>query len=91
MTLLLLQNNWMLKKLRQVQCFTRPIYHLIRYSPKLKHIIVSEQVEKLTREFNIHYIACIGSFIYFLSTIVDLGFAVHKLAKFSSNSGKVTF
>ena len=43
----------------------------------------NEQVEKLTREFNIQYRACIGSFIYLLSTIVNLSFAVHKLAKFS--------
>ena len=38
-----------------------------------------EQVEKLTREYNIHYRACIGSLIYLLSTRVDLSFAVHKL------------
>ena len=50
-----------------------------------------EKVDKLTRELNIHYIACIGSFIYILYTRVDLSFAVHKLAKFSSNPGKVTF
>ena len=50
-----------------------------------------EQVEKLNREFNIHYKACIGSFIYVLSTRVDLSFAVQKLAKFSSNPGKVHF
>ena len=48
-----------------------------------------EQVEKLTREFNIHYRACIGSLIYLLSTIVDLSFSVHTLARFSSNPGKV--
>ena len=48
-----------------------------------------EQVEKFTREFNIHYRSCIGSLIYLLSTRVDLSFAVHKLAKFSSNTGKV--
>ena len=41
------------------------------------------QVEKLTREFNIHYRACIGSLIYFLSTRVDLSFSVNKLEKFS--------
>ena len=41
-----------------------------------------EQVEKLTREYNIHYRACIGSLIYLLSTKVDLSFAVHKLANF---------
>ena len=50
-----------------------------------------EQVEKLTRELNIHYRYCIGSFIYLLSTRVDLSFEVHKLAKFSSNLGKVHF
>ena len=50
-----------------------------------------EQVEKLTREYNIHYRACIGSLIYLLSTIVDLSFAVQKLAKFSENHGKVHF
>ena len=48
-----------------------------------------EQFDKFTREFNIHYRACIGSFIYLLSTRVDLSFAVHKLAKFSANPGKV--
>ena len=48
-----------------------------------------EQVDKLTREFNIHYRACIGSLIYLLSTRVYLSFAVHKLAKFLSNPGKV--
>ena len=41
-----------------------------------------EQVEKLTREFNIHYRSCIGSLIYLFSTRVDLSFAVHKLANF---------
>ena len=38
-----------------------------------------EQVEKLTREFNIQYKACIVSLIYLLSTIVEFSFAVHKL------------
>ena len=42
-----------------------------------------EQVENLTREYNIHYRACIGSLVYILSTRVDLSFSVHKLAKFS--------
>ena len=50
-----------------------------------------EQVERLTREYNIHYRACIGSFIYLLSTRVDLSFSVYKLAKFSANTGKVHF
>ena len=48
-----------------------------------------EKVQKFTREFNIHYRACIGSLIYLLSTRVDLSFAVHKLEKFSANPGKV--
>ena len=50
-----------------------------------------EQVDKLTREYNIHYRACIGSLIYVLSTRVDLSFSVHKLAKFSANTSKVHF
>ena len=50
-----------------------------------------EQVESLTREYNIHYRACIGSLIYLFSTRVDLSFTVHKLAKFSDNPGKVHF
>ena len=47
------------------------------------------QVENLTKEFIIHYRACIESLIHLLSTILDLSFAVHKLAKFSSKPGKV--
>ena len=50
-----------------------------------------EQVESLTREYNIHCRACIGYLIYLLSTRVDLSFAVHKLAKFSADPGKVHF
>ena len=50
-----------------------------------------EKVEKLTREFNIHYITCIGSLIYLFSTRVNLSFVVHKLEKFSANPGKVHF
>ena len=50
-----------------------------------------EQVERLTREYNIHYRACIGSLIYLLSPRVYLSFAVHKLEKFSANPGKVQF
>ena len=50
-----------------------------------------EQVEKFTREFNIHYIDFIGSLIYLFSTGVDLSFAVHKLAKCSAKPGKVHF
>ena len=50
-----------------------------------------EQVEKLTREFNIHYIYCIGLLIYLFSTRVDLSLAVHKLEKFSANPEKLYF
>ena len=49
------------------------------------------QVENLTREFNIHFRACIGSLIYLSSKKVHLIFAVHKLAKFSSHTGKVSY
>ena len=50
-----------------------------------------EKFDNLSREFNIHYRACIGSLIYLLSTSVYLVFVVQKLAKFSSNPGKVRF
>ena len=50
-----------------------------------------EQVENLTRKFNIHYRSCIVLLIYLLSARADLSFAVHKLTKFSSNPGKVHF
>ena len=50
-----------------------------------------EQVEKLTRELNIHYRACICQLIYLLSTRVYLSFAVQKLVKLSANPGKVHF
>ena len=48
-----------------------------------------EQVEKLTREYNIYYISCIGSLIYLLSTRVEFIIAVHNLAKFLANTVKV--
>ena len=50
-----------------------------------------EQIVMLAREYNIHFRVCIGSLIYLLSTRVDLSFAVHTLAKFSSNPGKIHF
>ena len=50
-----------------------------------------EKVDKLTREFNIHYRACIIPLVYLLSTRVDLIVSVHKLEFFSSNTGKVHF
>ena len=51
--------------------------------------ISDEQVEKMTREFNIHYRACSVSLIYLLSTRVDFSFVVHKLETFSSKTGKL--
>ena len=39
-----------------------------------------EQVEKYTKELYINYRSCIGSLVYFLSTRVDLSFALHKFA-----------
>ena len=50
-----------------------------------------EQVEKLTREYSIHYRACIGSFIYLLYTRLELSFSVQKLANVSANPGKLHF
>ena len=52
---------------------------------------IDEQIYKLTRKINIHYRACIGLLIYLLSKILYLSFAVHKLANYSSNLGKVHF
>ena len=45
-----------------------------------------EQVEKFTREFNIHYIFFVDLFIVYKSS---LEFSVHNIDKFSSNPGKV--
>ena len=50
-----------------------------------------EQVERFTRELNIHYIAFIGPLIYLLYTTVQLTFSLQKLAKFSANPGKLHF
>ena len=50
-----------------------------------------EQVEKLTREFNIHYRACIFSLVYLWYKRVHLSFAVHKLVNFQQTKEKVNF
>ena len=50
-----------------------------------------EQVENLTREFNIHYRYCIGLLIGFYLQRVDLSFALHRLENISSKPGKVHF
>ena len=49
---------------------------------KADEYIGDGKVDKLTRELNIYYRACIESFIFLLSTREDLGCAVQKLAKF---------
>ena len=91
MPLILLLNTCILTQFRQLQSSIRPHLHLILSITKADASFNDEQVENLTREFNIHYKACIGWLIYLLSTRVDLSFAMHKLAKFSSNPGKVHF
>ena len=48
-----------------------------------------EQVEVLSKEYNIKYIACVGPLIYLLSKRIDLYFAVHNLETFLSNTGKL--
>ena len=48
-----------------------------------------EQVDKFTREFNIHHRACIGPSIYLLFIVVYLSFSLHKLAKFPSKPRKL--
>ena len=50
-----------------------------------------EQMELLYIENNIYYCACVGSLILFFSSRVYLCFAVHNLAKCSSDTGKVHF
>ena len=50
-----------------------------------------EEVEKLTRSFNIHYRDFICSFIDLSSTVVEFSFAVYKLETFSENPGKLNF
>ena len=51
----------------------------------------NEQVEVLSRQYNIHYRDCVGSMIYILSTRVDLCFSVNNLELFSPNPGKIHF
>ena len=46
-------------------------------------------MEILSRQYNIHYKACVGSLIYLFSSRVDLYLSAHKLEMFSSNNGKV--
>ena len=91
MPLILLLNTCILTQFRQLQSSIRPHLHLILSITKADASFNDEQVENLTREFNIHYKACIGWLIYLLSTRIDLSFPMHKLAKFSSNPGKVHF
>ena len=48
-----------------------------------------EQVEVMSREYNINYRDSVGSLIFILCTRVDLYFALHNLEKLSSNPGEV--
>ena len=90
MPLLLFQNTCILPPLRRVKRFTRFFPSGMIFT-KAYAYTSDQQVEKSTGEFNMKQIACIGSLIYLLSTRVDLSYAVHKLAEFSSKSGKVHF
>ena len=90
MPLLLLPNNWILPQLRQVFFYNTPLLYYIIFI-KADAYTSDDKVEKLTKEINIHYRACIGSLIYLLSTRVDLSLASHKLGRFSSNPGKLNF
>ena len=90
MLLLLWIITWILPQSIQVQSFYNTTFLFMIFT-KDDVPTSDEQVQKLIRQFNIHYIACIGSLIYLLSTRVDLSFAVQKLAKSSSNTGKVHF
>ena len=76
---------------KAIFCFNKTTLPSDMIFVKLDKYTSDEKVENLTREFNIHYRACIGSMIYLLSTRLDLSFAVHKLAKFSADHGKVHF
>ena len=74
---------WILPQSRQVQFFYNTTLTSNMIFIKYDASTINEKVEMLTREFNIQYRTCIGSFIYLLSTRVDFSFAVHKLSKFS--------
>ena len=91
MPLLLLQNNWTLTQLRSEKMFYKTTLPADMVFTKEDVSTSGEQVEKLTREYNIHYRACIGSLIYLLYTRVELSFAVHNLEEFLANLGKVHF
>ena len=75
------------------------LVHLLRYIRDNKTLglkyyadLNDAPVTDLLRQANISIIQIsIVSLIYLLSTRVDLSFAVHKLAMFSANSGKVHF
>ena len=91
MPLLLWLIIWILSPLRQLQSFTKTNFPYDMIFTKTDASTSDEKIDNLTREFNICYRVCIGSLIYFLSTVVDLSFSVHKLSKFSLNPSKVHF
>ena len=56
---------------------------------KADSYVSDEQLEVLSREYIIHYRACMGSLIYLSYKRLYLFFAVHNLECFSSNHGKL--
>ena len=71
---LLLQNTWTLPQLSQAKKFYKTTLPANMILTEEDVSTSDEQVENLTREYNIHYRDCIGSLIYLLSTRVDLSF-----------------
>ena len=78
MLLLLWIIIWTLTQSRQAFIFYKTTFSSDMIFTKDDASTSYEKVEKLTREFNIQYKACIGSFIYSLPIIVDLSFEVNK-------------
>ena len=63
---------------KRSKCFYKTNYPSDKIFTKDDISTSDEKVDKLTREFNIYYIACIVLLIYLLYTRVDLSVAVHK-------------
>ena len=60
------------------KCFSNTNFPSDMIFTKVDESTSDEQVDKLTKKYNIYYRACIGSLIYLLSTRVDLSVSVHK-------------
>ena len=91
MPLILWISIWMLPQSRQVQSFIRPLFHMIWYSLRLMHLEVMRKFRSWLWDSIFTTEILLGHWLIFLSKIVDFSFAVQKLAKFSSNTGKVHF